>query len=139
MSLLVDKEEVDNEESRQHYEACLKQLLQSSWCGLLSALSLLLDASTDDTTTETILKHLVRLGPHLLINIYLKTCKARFVEWIRKKVKTNHKQDFFLVQIKSEFNQQNSSCDTLAVPPFKCHVLFKQFLIDITMISQLYC
>jgi hypothetical protein len=40
-------------------ERCLKQLLTSSWCGLLSAVSLLLDASTDDTTTETILKHLV--------------------------------------------------------------------------------
>ena len=59
MSLLVDKEPEDKLDKRQEYEACLKQLLQSSWCGLLSALSLLLDASTEDSTTETILKHLV--------------------------------------------------------------------------------
>ena len=37
---------------------CHKQLLESSWCGLLSALSLLLDSSTDDTSTENILKQL---------------------------------------------------------------------------------
>jgi hypothetical protein len=60
MSLLVDRENFESDESRQEFESCLKQLLQSSWCGLLSALSLLLDASTDDTTTETILKHLVQ-------------------------------------------------------------------------------
>ena len=59
MSLLVDKDDEDNVDKRQENEACLKQLLQSSWCGLLSALSLLLDASTEDSTTETILKHLV--------------------------------------------------------------------------------
>ena len=33
-----------------------KQIVDSSWCGILSALSLLLDASTDDTSTENILK-----------------------------------------------------------------------------------
>ena len=32
------------------------QLLSSSWCGLLSALALLLDASTEDSTAENILK-----------------------------------------------------------------------------------
>ena len=37
---------------------CHKQLLESSWCGLLSALSLLLDSSTDDASTENILKQL---------------------------------------------------------------------------------
>jgi len=32
------------------------QLLQSSWCGLLAALALLLDASTEDSTAENILR-----------------------------------------------------------------------------------
>lgn len=32
------------------------QLIDSSWCGILAALSLLLDASTEDTSTENILK-----------------------------------------------------------------------------------
>lgn len=50
LSLIFDKEEKP--------EGCFKQLLQSSWCGLLSALSLLLDSSTDDSSTENILKHL---------------------------------------------------------------------------------
>jgi hypothetical protein len=35
-----------------------RQLIESSWCGLLAALSLLLDASTDDSSTENILKAL---------------------------------------------------------------------------------
>ena len=35
---------------------CLKQLIESSWCGVLAALSLLLDSSTDDGSTESILK-----------------------------------------------------------------------------------
>ena len=39
-------------------QGCHKQLLDSSWCGLLSALSLLLDSSTDDASTENILKQL---------------------------------------------------------------------------------
>ncbi len=33
-----------------------RQLVDSSWCGILAALSLLLDASTDDASTENILK-----------------------------------------------------------------------------------
>ncbi|XP_023214026.1 protein MON2 homolog isoform X4 [Centruroides sculpturatus] len=33
-----------------------EQLINSSWCGLLAAFSLLLDASTDETATENILK-----------------------------------------------------------------------------------
>ena len=37
---------------------CTQSLLESSWCGVLSAMSLLLDASTDDSSTENILKHL---------------------------------------------------------------------------------
>uniref|UniRef100_A0A0K2TVD6 Protein MON2 homolog n=1 Tax=Lepeophtheirus salmonis TaxID=72036 RepID=A0A0K2TVD6_LEPSM len=35
-----------------------KRLIDSSWCGILASLSLLLDASTDDASTENILKHL---------------------------------------------------------------------------------
>ncbi len=35
---------------------CHRQLVDSSWCGVLAALSLLLDASTDDACTESILK-----------------------------------------------------------------------------------
>jgi hypothetical protein len=37
-------------------QSCHGQLIDSSWCGILAALSLLLDASTDDTSTENILK-----------------------------------------------------------------------------------
>lgn len=33
-----------------------RQLIQSSWCGLLAALSQLMEASTDESVTETILK-----------------------------------------------------------------------------------
>lgn len=32
------------------------ELISSSWCGVLAALSLLLDASTDESATEAILK-----------------------------------------------------------------------------------
>jgi len=60
LSLIVETNDFDNGRSTQENEGCVKQLLLSSWCGLLSALSLLLDASTDDSTTETILKHLVK-------------------------------------------------------------------------------
>ena len=36
---------------------CLNvELITSSWCGVLAALSLLLDASTDESATEAILK-----------------------------------------------------------------------------------
>ena len=61
LSLLIDQpQEVANEESKSAKidPTCIKILLESSWCGLLSALSLLLDASTDDSSTENILKHL---------------------------------------------------------------------------------
>ena len=61
LSLLIDQpQDAGNEESKSAKidPTCIKILLQSSWCGLLSALSLLLDASTDDSSTENILKHL---------------------------------------------------------------------------------
>jgi hypothetical protein len=62
LSLLIDQPENEKECDDKSVEkidsACIKTLLESSWCGLLSALSLLLDASTDDTSTENILKHL---------------------------------------------------------------------------------
>ena len=51
LSLVIDN-------AKDQDEACVKQLLESSWCGLLSALSLLLDSSTDDASTENILKQL---------------------------------------------------------------------------------
>lgn len=62
LSLLIDqpqkdKDHSDNSEDKMDPK-CIETLLESSWCGLLSALSLLLDASTDDTSTENILKHL---------------------------------------------------------------------------------
>lgn len=50
LALIFDKEK--------EQETVHKQLLTSSWCGLLSALSLLLDSSTDDSSTENILKQL---------------------------------------------------------------------------------
>ena len=50
LSLLVrDSENKDN-------AATAEQLVNSSWCGILAALSLLLDSSTDDGSTENILK-----------------------------------------------------------------------------------
>ena len=52
LSLLFDKKDVKVDEEGK------KKLLESSWCGLLSALSLLLDSSTDDSSTENILKQL---------------------------------------------------------------------------------
>lgn len=38
------------------YSGLNEELINSSWCGVLAALSLLLDASTDETATESILK-----------------------------------------------------------------------------------
>ena len=62
LSLLIDQPENEKKCDDKFVEkidsACIKTLLESSWCGLLSALSLLLDASTDDASTENILKHL---------------------------------------------------------------------------------
>ncbi|KAL8578582.1 hypothetical protein ACOMHN_015038 [Nucella lapillus] len=46
-----DKEETATEDSKLNEE-----LINSSWCGMLAALSLLLDASTDESATEAILK-----------------------------------------------------------------------------------
>ncbi|KAI1287236.1 Protein MON2 -like protein [Halotydeus destructor] len=39
-------------------KALHESLLASSWCGLLASYSLLLDSSTDETVTDTILKHM---------------------------------------------------------------------------------
>ena len=53
MALIIQNvSEVKDEEER----SCWRQLIDSSWCGILAALSLLLDASTDDSSTENILK-----------------------------------------------------------------------------------
>lgn len=50
----IAKVKAMDEQSRAVHEA----LLSSSWCGVLAAFSLLLEASTDENVTETILKHL---------------------------------------------------------------------------------
>lgn len=39
-----------------------EELINSSWCGLLAALSLLLDASTDESATEAVLKSMKMFG-----------------------------------------------------------------------------
>ena len=60
VSLVIDTEE----DRREAVEAAVdtdlatvrSQLLTSSWCGLLSAMALLLDAATEDATAENILK-----------------------------------------------------------------------------------
>lgn len=52
-----EKVEVD-EEDRQLCE----NLLRSSWCGLLASLSLLLEASTDESVTESILSSMRKLA-----------------------------------------------------------------------------
>lgn len=41
--------------------ALRESLLASSWCGLLAAMSVMLEASTDETVTETILRHMQQL------------------------------------------------------------------------------
>ena len=51
MSLIVNQKLTKGEDT-------LKQLIDSSWCGILAALSLLLDACTDDSSTENVLKAL---------------------------------------------------------------------------------
>lgn len=57
MSLIIPTEiEGDQLRLDNPDRACWGQLIESSWCGVLAALSLLLDASTDDSGTENILK-----------------------------------------------------------------------------------
>ena len=63
VSLVIDTEEVDKRESgaedtavETDLNSVRSQLLTSSWCGLLSAMALLLDAATEDATAENILK-----------------------------------------------------------------------------------
>ena len=59
VSLVIDtepQEEPEKEEPWAEIEIVRAQLLESSWCGLLAATALLLDAATEDATTENILK-----------------------------------------------------------------------------------
>jgi len=57
VSLVIDTEPPGvNKESDVSLETVRSQLLQSSWCGLLAAMALLLDASTEDSTAENILR-----------------------------------------------------------------------------------
>ncbi|XP_055882628.1 protein MON2 homolog isoform X4 [Biomphalaria glabrata] len=50
------KKEIDVTETSEEDKLLKMELINSSWCGMLAALSLLLDASTDETATEMILK-----------------------------------------------------------------------------------
>ncbi|KAH9512973.1 Endocytosis and vacuole integrity protein [Bulinus truncatus] len=50
------KGEVDVTETSEEDRLLKMELINSSWCGMLAALSLLLDASTDETAIEMILK-----------------------------------------------------------------------------------
>ena len=62
VSLVIDTEETDKREAAVETSVdtdlatVRSQLLTSSWCGLLSAMALLLDAATEDATAENILK-----------------------------------------------------------------------------------
>ena len=61
VSLVIDTEEEGREAGDEagvttDLATVRSQLLTSSWCGLLSAMALLLDAATEDATAENILK-----------------------------------------------------------------------------------
>lgn len=53
--LEVEKES-EGVDTKERERKLKEELINSSWCGMLAALSLLLDASTDETATESILK-----------------------------------------------------------------------------------
>jgi hypothetical protein len=91
VSLVIDTEPEMEEGARPQegepwaeLAAVRAQLLESSWCGLLAATALLLDAATEDSTTETILKAMslysslaARLGlPRLRDSFITAVCKA---------------------------------------------------------------
>jgi len=57
VSLVIDTDPpAAAKDSEVPLDSVRSQLLQSSWCGLLAALALLLDASTEDSTAENILR-----------------------------------------------------------------------------------
>ena len=56
VSLVIDTEEREADTADTNLDTVRSQLLTSSWCGLLSAMALLLDAATEDATAENILK-----------------------------------------------------------------------------------
>ncbi|XP_052779500.1 protein MON2 homolog isoform X2 [Mya arenaria] len=49
----ADSDKKDKESDERHLH---EELVNSSWCGMLAALALLLDASTDESATESVLK-----------------------------------------------------------------------------------
>ena len=55
VSLVIDTDPPSIKDSEVPLETVGTQLLQSSWCSLLAAMALLLDASTEDSTAENIL------------------------------------------------------------------------------------
>ena len=56
VSLVIDTDPPSSKDSEVPLETVRTQLLQSSWCSLLAAMALLLDASTKDSTAENILR-----------------------------------------------------------------------------------
>lgn len=91
--MVVDQqeEEQEGEQEKEHWAPMARvreQLLQSSWCGLLAATALLLDAATEDTTTENILKSMT-LYSSLAARLELPTLRcftstiSRFLVFLR--------------------------------------------------------
>ncbi|KAG1680890.1 Protein MON2 [Nymphon striatum] len=74
LNILNKGSENISEENKAKYE----QLINSSWCGLLAALSLLLDASTDETATENILKSM-QLYASLCGHLQMKIPRDAFI------------------------------------------------------------
>ena len=56
VSLVIDTDPPSSKDSEVPLETVRTQLLQSSWCSLLAAMALLLDASTKYSTAENILR-----------------------------------------------------------------------------------
>uniref|UniRef100_S4RGZ0 Protein MON2 homolog n=1 Tax=Petromyzon marinus TaxID=7757 RepID=S4RGZ0_PETMA len=63
--------------------AVWEEMVNASWCGLLAALSLLLDASTDETATENILKAETAMAA-LSGKLHLKTPRDAFITAVCK-------------------------------------------------------
>jgi len=84
VSLVIDTDPPTSKDSEVPLETVRSQLLQSSWCGLLAAMALLLDAATEDSTAENILRSMclysslaARLAlPKLRDSFITAVCKA---------------------------------------------------------------
>ena len=98
---------------------CFQTLLESSWCGLLSAMSLLLDASTDDSSTENILKHL---------EIYASFCG---------KTNLTRPRDAYLAAICKASLPPHYTLNVLKATP-STQVISIEYSLDLTLIYNLY-